>query len=101
MRAMKAVRVFVVVALIIALATPAFAYLQSVGLAIGLGGFFPGVGVGVLAGPVFVTPAAVKSAPSPVYSSPPPGVFYPSGNFYRPQPYGYYSQPAPYGYYYR
>ena len=91
MRTMRAMRVLVVVALILALATPALANWQSLGWAFfGLAAFnsvaaatrpYPAYG--------YAAPAPVYYAPAPVYYAPPPPVYYPYG----------YSRPG--GYYYR
>jgi hypothetical protein len=92
MRAKKAVRVLVVAALIITLATPAFANWQSLGWAFfGLAAFNSVVAAGALARPypAYAAPP-VYYAPPPVYYAPPPPVYYPSGYYYQPRPYGYY-----------
>ena len=93
MRARKAVRVLVVVALIIALATPAFANWQSLGWAFfGLAAFNSVVAAGAYARPypAYAAPAPVYYAPAPVYYYPPPAVYYPRGYYYQPRPHGYY-----------
>ncbi|RJR43818.1 MAG: hypothetical protein C4567_05115 [Deltaproteobacteria bacterium] len=100
MRAKKALKVLVAVALILALATPAMADWQSLGWAFfGLAAFNTAVATAALARPrVYVSPQPVYAAPPPGYYSPPPAAnyppaaTYPSGYFYRPAPYGYFSR---------
>lgn len=89
MKAKRAMKVLVVVALVMALATPAMANWQSLGWAFfGLGAFNSVVAAS--RPPVYVAPAPVVVAPAPVYYAPPPPVYYPSGYYYRPAPSGYY-----------
>ena len=100
MRAKKAVRVLVVLALILSLATPALAHWQSLGWAFfGLAAFNSVLAAGALArSPAYAYPAP-RPYPAPAYCAPPPGYYYPSPpvNY----PCGYYYTPRPYGYYYR
>jgi len=98
MRARKAVRILVVAALILTLATPALANWQSLGWAFfGLAAFNSVVAASALARPY---PPPAVAYPAPVYAAPPPpGYYCPPPPVYYPQ--GYYYAPRPYGYYYR
>jgi len=96
MKAKRAMKVLVVVALVMVLATPAMANWESLGWAFfGLGAFNSVVAATRPPAPVYVTPAPVVVAPAPVYYAPPPPVYYPYGYY---PPGGYY---RPGGYYYR
>lgn len=93
MRARRAARVLVVVALILALATPAMANWQSLGWAFfGLAAFNS-----VVAASAYARPYPAYAYPGPAYYAPPPGYYYPPPPVYYPN--GYYYRP--YGYYYR
>lgn len=95
MRARKAVRMLVVVALVLALATPSMADWQPLGWAFfGLAAFNTALTLGMLARPC--RPYRIYHPLRPCYA-PPAGYFspslpeeYPRGYFYRPGEYGYY-----------
>ena len=93
MKARKAMKVLVAVALVMALATPALANWQSLGWAFfGLAAANSVVAATRPPAPVYVTPAPVVVAPAPVYvvpPPPPPVVYYPPGYYHRRGPHGY------------
>ena len=89
MKAKRVMRVLLVVALIVGLATPAFANWQSLGWAFfGLAAFNSLAAASAYARPYPAYPAypaPAYCAPAPVYYYPPPPVYYPYG--YYPRPY--------------
>ncbi len=92
MKAKRAMKVLLSVALVMALATPALANWQSLGWAFfGLAAANSVVAATRPSAPVYVTPAPVVVAPAPVYvAPPPPPVYYPGGYYYpAPPPHGY------------